>query len=383
MKKTHVIIIIYIVIFALGFVICLINGDISAALNYIIGFTILLASIFIAIYLQIILHEAGHLVGGLLSGYRFVSFRVGSFTLIKDGDGKFRSKRFKMSGTGGQCLFAPPRDMAIDEVPTALYNAGGVLMNIITASIALVLLLTCKSKIPYWLIYFLVGNMIMGYALALLNGIPMKVGGVANDGYNMLHLGKNKQSVKGFSVQLIANEMIQNGTRPSEIPEELFNLGEDIDYSDPLQCNVELMRISRILDSGDINTAYEKYKELMLLHSQEMLPMLATEARIEQAFTCIATGDMELAQKILDDKKLMSYIKAHAGVMSSKQRLLMAKALILDNDREKAQAIYHKVVARRDKYLLQGEVNGDIDLMNHLLNRENVGPNQEKTQINN
>ena len=33
--------------------------------------------------LQIIIHEGGHLVAGLLMGYRFVSFRVFSLTLVR------------------------------------------------------------------------------------------------------------------------------------------------------------------------------------------------------------------------------------------------------------------------------------------------------------
>ena len=345
--------------------------------NVFLKVTIIVTAIILAAYLQIILHEAGHLVCGLMSGYQFVSFRIGSLTIIRQ-NGKLKIKRFKLAGTGGQCLLSPPKGVPLDEVPTALYNAGGVLMNILTATIALVLLLTCKDTMPQWLTYFLAGTVVVGYAFALINGIPMKVGGIANDGYNMLHLGKNKQSVKGFSVQLLANEMIQNGIRPAMMPMELFNLGGDIDYSDPLQSNVELMRISRILDSGDITSAHEQLKELVWQHGHEILPMLASEARIELAFTSLATGDKELAQEILGDKKLMAYIKAHSGVMSSKQRLLMAKALILDNDREAAQAIYDKVVAKRDSYLMQGEVACDIDLMKLLLDRENNDQNQAK-----
>ena len=364
---------------AIGFIIASLGGkEVDITSGDMLDLAILIVTLFIAAYLQIILHEAGHLLCGLLSGYNFVSFRIGSFTIIKQ-DGKLRIKRFNLAGTGGQCLMSPPRDVALDEVPTFLYNAGGVLMNILTATIALVLLITCKDMMPNWLIYFLAGNMIIGYAFALLNGIPMKIGGIANDGHNMLHLGKNKQSVKGFSVQLIANEMIQNGTRPADMPKELFDLGGEIDYSDPLQCNVELMRLSHIIDTGDISTAHEEYKELMLMHGQEMLPMLNSEARIEQAYTCLATGDKEMAQNILNDKKLMNYIKAHASVMSSKQRLLMAKALILDGDRNKAQDIYDKVVANSDNYLMQGEVASDIDLMKQLLGKENVDQNQPKT----
>ena len=37
----------------------------------------------IAFILQIVLHEGGHLLFGLLSGYRFVSFRIFNWTLIR------------------------------------------------------------------------------------------------------------------------------------------------------------------------------------------------------------------------------------------------------------------------------------------------------------
>lgn len=41
-------------------------------------FAILLLVFCASMYLQIIIHEAGHLIFGLLSGYRFSSFRIGN-----------------------------------------------------------------------------------------------------------------------------------------------------------------------------------------------------------------------------------------------------------------------------------------------------------------
>ena len=41
----------------------------------------------LANFLQTVIHEAGHLVFGLLSGYQYCSFRIGSFMWIKQ-DGK-------------------------------------------------------------------------------------------------------------------------------------------------------------------------------------------------------------------------------------------------------------------------------------------------------
>lgn len=109
-----------------------------------------LVCLILAVFVQIILHEGGHLIFGLATGYRFVSFRVGSLTLIKEG-GKFRFKRFSISGTGGQCLLSPP-DKPYEQMPYFWYNAGGVLMNLLTGIIALILWIS-YPELPYPCIY--------------------------------------------------------------------------------------------------------------------------------------------------------------------------------------------------------------------------------------
>ena len=54
----------------------------------------LAAAFLAAILAQVILHEAGHLVCGLLSGYRFSSFRVGNLMWVK-ADGHLRLRRLR------------------------------------------------------------------------------------------------------------------------------------------------------------------------------------------------------------------------------------------------------------------------------------------------
>ena len=81
-----------------------------------LGFMLLLA---VAAMFHIVIHEAGHLLFGLMSGYRFVSFRIGSFVLVRDDEG-FRLGRFSIAGTGGQCLLDPPA-MTDGRFPYKLY----------------------------------------------------------------------------------------------------------------------------------------------------------------------------------------------------------------------------------------------------------------------
>ena len=47
---------------------------------------ILFAGLIIGLYLQIAVHEGGHLVFGLLTGYRFCSYRLGSLMVLKEED---------------------------------------------------------------------------------------------------------------------------------------------------------------------------------------------------------------------------------------------------------------------------------------------------------
>ena len=204
----------------------------------------------------------------------------------------------------------------------------------------------------------------------------MKWGGIANDGHNLLYLKRDKQSVKGFATLLIINEKLQNGTRLSQMPDNLFDLGADINYSDPMQANVGLNGISRELDKGNIELAHEQFNEVIQRHGSELLPLYKTEALSELTFTNLATGNYEAARALLADKMLMKYITKHARVMSSKQRVLMAKALLLDNDRAQAERLYNEVIDHRDSYVFQGEVENDIELMKNLLETQNVEQNQ-------
>ena len=57
----------------------------------------LFLGMYIAIFIQLIIHEAGHLVFGLISGYKFSSFRIFSFMWVKENE-KVRLRR-KPGGT--------------------------------------------------------------------------------------------------------------------------------------------------------------------------------------------------------------------------------------------------------------------------------------------
>ena len=111
--------------------------------EYYLRLALYLFVIYAAYFLQIIIHEGGHLVFGLLTGYRFSSFRIGSVILTKDG-GKFRIGSFSMAGTGGQCLLYPPEEKD-GKTPYVLYNLGGVIMNLAACAVSFALWLVLPN----------------------------------------------------------------------------------------------------------------------------------------------------------------------------------------------------------------------------------------------
>lgn len=338
-----------------------------------------LAAFALSVFMQIILHETGHLVCGVATGYKFVSFRILDFTIIKTG-GKFCIKRFKIAGTGGQCLLSPPNRPA-EDVPCILYNAGGFIANLLASAVAFILM--CGDT-PALLNVALLLFGLTGLFLALVNGIPMKIGGMGNDGYNMLMLERNPESKRSMVIQLKANALAVEGVTPSGMLREWFadagdteamNVGipENFDYSNALALNTELMKVSFIMDLDDNTLSRIEQAHALLVkiysHKDQIMKLFLNETVCELLFTSLATGRRELAVSLYTDE-VKKYIDVHKKVMSSKQRILWAIAYYLDNNKKKAAEICSNILLHRNSYLMQGEVKMDIALIERLCKLE-------------
>ncbi len=320
-----------------------------------------LGSFILSLAILIPIHEFGHLVCGLMTGYKFVSFRIFNFTLLKE-DGKIRMKKFGIAGTGGQCLLTPP-DLPLEEIPTGWYNFGGILANMIILAIAIPLaFLDLNPFVAEALWIFILIDVVM----ILLNGIPMQAGGVGNDGYNIRLLRKNLMSKQGIINQLRTNALNQNGMRPKDMPDDLFSNPRNIDYKNALEVSIPLMYASRLIDSLQYEEALAEF-EILYSHRDKIMPLYNKEIACELTFLYLRTNQIDKAEKLLDND-LRKYIETYRKMMSSKERILIAIALYLDKDPAKAQDLYEQFKTRKDEYLLQGEVKSDLSLIEDMIN---------------
>ena len=213
-----------------------------------------LAGLFLAMYaaffFHIVVHEAGHLVFGLLTGYQFSSFRIGSFMWLKE-NGKLKLKRHRIAGTGGQCLMTPP-DLKDGKIPLVLYNLGGSIVNVLVSALFLIGYLIFPSIAflsPLLLIFT-----ITGFVTAITNGIPMRLGTVDNDGYNAFALSRNKEAVEAFWVQLKVNEHCSKGFRLKDMPPQWFTVPTDEAMKNSLVAARGVLACNRLMDE-------EKFQE--------------------------------------------------------------------------------------------------------------------------
>lgn len=329
-------------------------------------------SFLVAIVVHVLFHEGGHLIAGLLTGYRFVSFRIFNFTLLKSG-GKLCIKRFKIAGTRGQCLLAPP-EKPLEQIDAVWYNAGGFLANLLLSGGALCGLFFVGGPLAKTFLFIFA---LTGIFFALLNGIPFKVGGMPNDGYNMKMLRHNLESKKAMCTQLSVNALVQEGVRPNAMPSEWFTTpqGDDFNWKDPLQLSIRLMEASYIMDCGDMEKSHQMLEEAYS-HKESIAPLFVNEIVCELIYTSLATGLTERARELYT-KEIQTYISQHRKVMSSKERVMFAIKLLMEGDPAGAREIMDSVSSRQNEYLMQGEVKMDLSLMGQLI----LGPSQKSGGI--
>ena len=285
--------------------------------------------ILIAYFIQAVIHEAGHLVFGLFTGYKFISFRIGSVMFIKE-NGKLRIKLYNVVGTGGQCLMMPPTWN--EKIPYRLYNFGGCITNVVSAFAFLAVFLMAEKG--SFISLFSGMLCAVGFGNALINGIPLQINGISNDGRNALLLGKDEVSLRAFWLQLYVNGLMAEGERMRNLPEQWFFLPEGEQLSDPIICTVGVMRYNYYYDCHDFENAEEtaeymlKAKGLLGLHKNELL--------CELLFLKIFRGAGEEEIKEIYTHALDKYIKATANYVS-RRRLAYAYQLLFRKNITMAQ----------------------------------------------
>lgn len=316
---------------------------------------ILAVTFFISLYLSIIIHELGHLIFGLMSGYKFCSFRIGSLMLMKTEEGlKFKS--FSVPGTAGQCLLEPP-DLKGGRIPHVFYNLGGVILNAVFAVGALLLMLLIGADSVFFTVFAIF--FLMNAISALMNGIPMRMQAVDNDGYNTLAVGSDREAMRAFWIQLKITAETSRGVRIKRMPAEWFEIPEKSDNS--FISSISVFAANRLLDEGRFDEAEDLIYELM--HEEYNVPGL---------YKSLMTTDLIYLKAVLGAPKeecdeLLT--KEQTSFMSSmKKSLEVARTdytymLLYNRDTVSAEAIRERFEKLCESHPYEAEIYAERELI--------------------
>ncbi len=326
--------------------------------NIILYFAYAAIFLYIAIMLQIVIHEGGHLIFGLMSGYKFSSFRVGSFMLKKE-DKKLVLKRFTLAGTGGQCIMAPP-ELVDGKMPYFWYNIGGALCNIVISVITAVLMVTTKD-IKALSLFFLLMTVI-GLFFGLTNGIPMNMGELDNDAMNIISLSKDKFAVKAMWIQLKLNDYACKNINLKDAPSELFELPENANMKNALIASVAVYKCNRLMAERKFDETVEKINKL-----------LSSDANVPGIYRVLLNMDRAYCEMIGENRRELTdkYIgKTEKDVMNAMKnmpqiiRFQYTYSLFVESDVKKAEEYRLQMETVKKHYPYTADVEDEIDLIN-------------------
>lgn len=328
--------------------------------EFIISFSALLIFAFMSIFIHTILHETGHLIGGLLAGFKFLSFRFFRWVLISEG-GKLKIKNYNISGTGGQCLMYSERPITSREF--SMYIAGGVVVNlmVVVLSVLYLSLFGIKSLFPGGFIAIMG---IIGLLLALSNGLPVKMGGIPVDGYYYWRRRNDNEFLELFTKTLKINAEQTSGTRLANMPEHYFvNPNFYTDNSDKLMA--ASIFVSHMVDTYSFEDAQKNIEAVIDINGEDN-NIYNLELKCDYLYCELMINGFSAKSKSLYDSVLKTYINNNSKFQTNKIRIKHAIELFSGNEAA-AGKLRVKIEKLAEKYPNKGEALQDLDLINKTI----------------
>ena len=311
-----------------------------------------------AIYSSTIIHELGHLVFGLLTGYEFLSFRIGNLMWVKKNK-EIRLKRYSLMGSAGQCLLVPPK-MEDETLPYILYNMGGVIFNLITSILFLALYFVFDGI--WYISYICILISIINIIFAMVNGFPMCVEAIYNDGHNTLSLYKDKNALKCLWVQLMINAKLTSGLRLKDMPDTWFEIPSKEESKNPICASIGVFAFNRAIDQMNFELAKQLANEI--LDKNTGIADIHRNIVISELIYCELIGQNR--KSIIDEYRSVDFGKFEKAMKNypSIIRMEYTYELLANQDKLKADKKLVQFEKIAKTYPNESEIEGEWELIN-------------------
>ena len=310
-------VILIVVSFIIGIVLAIFAPNLFDGIDF-YEIPLIFLAFFLSLPLHIILHEAGHLLGGLLSGYDFIMFRLFNTVWIKTDKG-ISKRRQQVLGLLGQALMMPPEDE--DKPPFLLYHSSGFLVNLLTGILLIILGNLISNSTISLIVYSAAAAAIL---LFFVNAIPK----MPNDGYNILIQLKNPEATTELTKMLRLYGELVRGTSFTELQDYIeLNLVHSLE--NPNNVTFLTAQAAAYMEQFDFEQAREIYTRLWD-QRDDLLEPHKPDVYLNYLFTLLMTepkhGDITTLK---ESTVLQNYSKAK---LSDVLKTRAAEALYLEGN---------------------------------------------------
>lgn len=252
----------------------------------------------------IIFHELGHLFFGLLSGYEFNHFLIYGIGIKKE-NGKFHIFRQKVPGVLGQCLISP-KDYTSNWSYKLMFF-GGVIFNVLLASIALAALIFFDLQENLRIVFIM--SAVANFGLAIAMGIPQMNSGFPNDAHFVYTASKSKDARKSLYLSLKITNYLEKYKTIGNMPKPLIELDGDADYSNYLVASTQITICEWEFEHDNYNDGIKIINQLVSY--LDKYPMLVRIGFVDQILNFIIKYNIELESITQIESLFSKEIKRH------------------------------------------------------------------------
>lgn len=371
MKKKNMLwtIIKYVLLLIFSFTTGIFLGWISYKFNFEMKFTTIGLiwigiSLIIAIYFQIILHEFGHMIFALMSGYKFISFRIGSVNIARGESGRLSIKKLSIMGTGGQCLMEPPK-LRGGKFPFRRYFLGGSLMNVIAAILFIFLSIVFRERYYLNVLFFIIG--FIGIFFAVTNAFPMIMQGTPNDGYNVFKLSSSHESIRYLWIQLKISSEFYRGVRLKDMPEKWFIIPKENEMDNEISAANAVFVENRFMDMQDFESAMALQK-ILLDGKNNLVSLYKCMLMCNNIYCDILENGRSAECKYFEDENFAVFLK-RMRKFPDVIRTMYAKTLVIDGDIEGSEKILKKFEKVSKTFPVKVSIESERELIEIIRNK--------------
>jgi hypothetical protein len=333
------------------------------------GAQVALTAVALAVLLVVVIavHEAGHLLGGRLAGFRALLFVVGPFRVERTGTG-IRATLNRNAAIAGGLAVSVPEDTHDLRRRFLLMIAGGPGASILTGALALALrgplgLAALPADAGYAhqlaaVAAVVFGLMSLGIGAATL--VPARTGGFYSDGARILRLLRGGPDTEREVAILTLMALSMSGRRPREWDPGLVALALGAADGTPFDVVGRQLAYARAMDLDETEEARRHLDAALAL--EEVLPPVVRPGLLLQAsyFAAAHDGDAARARAL--------FSRAAGGLLVPGYQRLMTEAAVClaEGDAARAAGLLERAEAEVRDTLDRGGAAADLERIRRM-----------------